>query len=189
MIVRHGMRSPAGSAPDDGVVLLERIAREVRTGSSLAIATRDALRDHPRVLPGVASSLDDGDTVATALGATTPHAGDEAMLAQALSVAATAGPAAATALDRAAQVLRERRSWRLERDAAAAQARLSARVLTVVPVATGAWMLLSSERVREAFRSSSLPMIAVMLGILLDLAGWWWMRRLVDGPAHLRSTG
>lgn len=194
MILRRRTTAPADSTadtPGDAVAILERIARDVRTGSSLSGAAQVALHEHPRVLPGVAAAIDDGHTVTTALASTGTDSGtrmpvgEEAMLAQALTIAATAGPAATAALERTAQVLRERRSWALERQAAAAQARLSARVLTVLPVATGAWTLLSSERVRDAFRTSSLPMIAVASGVLLDVIGWWWMRRLVGVPARI----
>jgi tight adherence protein B len=83
------------------------------------------------------------------------------------------------ALERAAAVLRERRAWRAERVAQSAQARLSARILTILPLAVGLWAVLTSARVRAAYVSSPVPLVAAVAGVALDLCGLWWMRRIV----------
>jgi len=62
-----------------------------------------------------------------------------------------------------------------------AQARLSARVLTLLPVAFAGWGIATDSRVRAAYAMSPLPGACTACGLLLDLAGWWWMRRLVRG--------
>jgi tight adherence protein B len=103
---------------------------------------------------------------------------DGAVAAQALA-AATLGGSAAAALDHAAAVLRERRAVRHERIAQAAMARLSARVLTVVPLVFAAWAATSSRTTRRAYLDSPLGFGAALLGVTLNLSGWWWMRRIV----------
>ena len=104
-------------------------------------------------------------------------------MAHALAVAGRAGGPAAAALDRAAAVLRERRSWRAERRAQAAQARLGATVLTVVPLGFAAWSAAGSERVRDVYAASPVALALAALGLCLNAAGWWWMRRITEATA------
>jgi Flp pilus assembly protein TadB len=77
-------------------------------------------------------------------------------------------------------VLRERRAARAERRAHGAQARLSARVLTVVPICFAAWSAVASERTRDVYLSSAAGGLSAAIGLALNLAGWRWMRRIID---------
>jgi Flp pilus assembly protein TadB len=67
---------------------------------------------------------------------------------------------------------------RAEAEVHSAQARLSARVLTAVPVGFCCWTVATSSAVRAAW-FGPLGAVCAVSGGLLNLAGWWWMRHLV----------
>jgi len=153
--------------------LLDAVAAEVRSGSSLTAALAAAQRRSPahgkviqpeRRLPFDTSSA--------------PIPTDEAVVVQALSAAHTLGGPMAATLHAGAALLRERAAIRAEAQAHSAQARLSARVLTAVPLVFAAWSLSTS----NSFRAAALSQVGVfsaVLGCSCNLAGWWWMRRIV----------
>ncbi|MEQ1700281.1 MAG: hypothetical protein ABMA25_09225 [Ilumatobacteraceae bacterium] len=171
-------------AADAWATLLDAIAAEVRSGASLIAAceratTRAGLRGtvvHPGCSPPFALDATDGPLER---GAVPP---DEAVVVQALSAAhALGGPMAAT-LHAGAALLRERAAIRAEAQAHSAQARLSARVLTAVPLVFAGWSTLSSSSFRAAVLSP-IGVASTTLGGLCNLLGWWWMRRIVGRVA------
>ena len=83
------------------------------------------------------------------------------------------------AIDAAASVLRERDAVAADARAHSAQARLSARVLTVVPLAFAAWSAATDERVRHTYLATSVGALCIAAGLALNTVGWWWMRRIV----------
>jgi Flp pilus assembly protein TadB len=100
------------------------------------------------------------------------------------ALAATAhlgGPIAAT-LDEAAAVLRDRVAAHAERKAYGAQSRLSARVLTIVPLGFALWSAVASERTRDVYVATTAGGISAICGIALNVTGWLWMRHII-GPA------
>jgi tight adherence protein B len=105
---------------------------------------------------------------------------DEAVALQVLSTASKLGGATASAVQAGASILRERRGARDEARAHSAQARLSARVLTLVPLAFAAWSFAASASFRSALATPA-GMLAVLAGLGCNLVGWWWMRRIVRG--------
>jgi tight adherence protein B len=104
-----------------------------------------------------------------------PHVG------LALGVIASAGriggPSAA-AIDRTATLLRQRAADREERAAHAAQARLSAHVMTALPLLLLAVLVATDDDVRSV-ASSSVGAACIAGGLVLNAVGWWWMRRIV----------
>ena len=96
-----------------------------------------------------------------------------------LSMCARNGGAVAEPLDRAAATLRSRQAIRYERQAYSAQARLSAKVLTLAPVAFALWMILTTSTVRD-FLASTAGSLCILFGAALNSAGWLWMRRIVS---------
>lgn len=171
---RRRRRKSTAPTVDEWAALLDSMSAEVRTGSSLTAAVAHALtryQPHGIVLTPAATL-----TIIDA-GAATPDA-DEAVVLQALRAAhALGGPTAAT-LDAAAGLLRERAVTRREALAFSAQALLSARVLTGVPLVFAAWSALSSRTFRAAF-FSPIGIASAVLGGACNLLGWWWMRRIV----------
>ena len=91
-------------------------------------------------------------------------------------------PTMASTLDAASALLRERAAIRAEAHAYSAQARLSARVLTAVPLVFAAWSLGSSRSFRSAVLSQ-FGLASTAAGALCNLAGWWWMRQIVGKAA------
>jgi Flp pilus assembly protein TadB len=161
----------------------DEIARRVRSGSSL--------RDAAAVLPadpatarataalrlGIDRGLTIGESVTRVDGAG-PHLG------LALDVLATTsrigGPSAAS-IDRTAVLLRQRAADLDERSSHAAQARLSTHVMTAVPVLMLATLTITDADVRVA-TTSPVGITCVTVGLFLNVAGWWWMRRIIGAP-------
>lgn len=174
----------SAAAVNELVDVLDAIARDVRTGTSLAAAVRAALDSHPPVLAPVRRLLDAEVSLPGALhavaGGRAPLHVDERLAVQTLLACSHAGGATAPPIEHAAAALRERRAWRLERDAHAAQARLSAAVMTLLPVAFGLWSAATSTTVRHAY-ASPVVALAASVGLVVNGVGWVWMRRLVRG--------
>ena len=175
--VREPTGRTAGPAPTATAWanFLDAAASEVRSGSSLTESWAAAGRRQPvtgaAVVPGrtLAESLEH---------ATTDR--DEAVVLQVARVAvALGGPVAAT-LDAGAALLRERAAARAEALAHSSQARLSARVMTAVPLVFAAWSAVSSASFRSAV-VNPVGTASIVVGAALNLAGWRWMRAVVVG--------
>ena len=192
---RLGQRTPAGSAPTkrrrrswqrrrvptpDPVALAhwcEGVARCVRGGDALRTAvdrppddesftaTIDAIRRHTTGRHDM------------------PLPPDAALVAAVLSACLDQGGPSAEQLDRAAGVLRARAAERDERRVQSAQARLSAVVLTWLPVAVLVLLAVTSGAVRSVV-TTPVGLALVAAGSLLNLVGWWWMRRIVERAAR-----
>ena len=173
------LRSPAHS--HDYASLLDGIARQVRSGASLTSATIDEI-DPSSPLRAVSDRLEIGDSLTDALTAVDTGNGDLALTVQALSAAAHLGGPIAATLDEAAAVLRERAAARAERRAHGSQARLSARVLTIVPIGFAVWSAAASQRTRDVYISTAAGGVCAICGLALNVVGWRWMRRII-GPA------
>ena len=162
----------------DWATFLDTVASEVRTGHSLRAAFTAALdRHHP-----------DGTVLRPGAGVDDLHAAaslepDEAMAIRALVTAARLGGPMAVGLHGAAAVIREREAVRAEAAAHSAQARLSARVLTAVPLVFCAWSWCTSASFR-ATMSTAPGVTAATLGGILNTTGWWWMRHIVRRAAQ-----
>ena len=169
----------------------EHAARALRSGQSLTAAMTTATGDAPAMASCVSSVLDavrrgrplsDALTdLATDGGQSGAHVPPTAMAATVLRTCADLGGPAAGPLDRVAAMLRVRAAVADEQAAQSAQARLSARVLTVVPVALLGLLLVTDHRVRAAVTTAA-GGAAIAAGLGLNLVGWWWMRRIVAAP-------
>jgi tight adherence protein B len=176
-------RTVRASAADAVVaVWCEQAARSVRGGASLSRAMTDATDAEPRAAPCFAPAL-----AALSRGRGLPAAIDEidggpggpvALVKPVLRACAELGGPAASALERTALALHGRHAERAERDAAAAQARLSARVLTMLPVGTLALMVVAEHGTRAALGSPT-GLALVAAGLAGDAVGWWWMRHII----------
>lgn len=173
-------RGPPVHSPDYAS-LLDGIARQVRSGATLTGAAIDEI-DRSSPLRPVLDRLDIGDSLTDALKAVDTGGGDLALTVQALSAAAHLGGPIAATLDEAAAVLRERAAARAERRAHGSQARLSARVLTIVPLGFAVWSATISQRTRDVYISTAAGGVSAICGLALNLLGWRWMRRII-GPA------
>lgn len=144
--------------------LLDHAAAEVRAGHRLATALDHALRRSGIRSPRSAQPAD----------------ADEAVVVASLAMAATIGGPVAATLQQGASVLRERVALRAEAAVHAAQSRLSARVLTLLPVAIAALGTLTSRSYRAALGSPA-GTVCAAVGLVVNAIGWRWMRRAIAG--------
>lgn len=175
----HRVRRVRQRAPtaDEWATVLDGVSAEVRTGSSLAVAVQQALvryRPHGQSITPSTTLADMPIAIAIAEAADP----DEAVVVQAISAAHSLGGPVAATIDAASALLRERSAIRGEALAHSAQARLSARVLTTVPLAFTGWSLLASRSFRTALLST-VGLASALIGAMCNLIGWWWMRRIV----------
>lgn len=173
---RGRSRPRARGRPDAGdwARFLDAVASEIRGGSSLRMAATAVLDSH-----GCAGQVVRAPLPFERLGRTSVDDRDEAVVAQALSTALQLGGSTAGVVQSGANLLRERAAVRAEARAHSAQARLSARVLTLVPVGFAAWSAVASTTFRRAvFTPAGLASAA--LGVVTNSIGWWWMRHIVQ---------
>jgi tight adherence protein B len=183
LVVRRRRLRP----PDDDDVAewCEQVARGVRAGSSLSHAVVQAGAAAPAgatVFQPVVRAITRGRGLADALGELTdadPGSG-VGLVVPVLAACAELGGPAALPLERVAAVLHGRSAERAERQANSAQARLSARVLTTLPVGVLALLAVAEPAVRTSL-TTSLGVACLVAGAALNLAGWYWMRRLIGG--------
>lgn len=176
---RTARRRRSRPSQPDYASLLDAIARQVRSGSSMTNAMIDEV-DRGSPLGPVVRRLTDGGSLAQALAPVVPRHPDLALAVQVLLATAHLGGPIAATLDEAAAVLRERAAARAERRAHGSQARLSARVLTIVPLGFAAWSAVASQRTRDVYASTAAGGICAVSGLVLNIAGWRWMKRIVE---------
>jgi tight adherence protein B len=165
---------------DDVARWCDDLARLVRSGTSLAAALRTA-SPGPALGPMLAPitlALDRGDSVAGATRRVAPHGASVSLALGVVRACAELGGPAAQPLDRTAATLRARAADLAERQVHSAQARLSAMVLTLLPVAALALLLATSATTRSAVLGPS-GMVCLGAGAALNATGWWWMRRII----------
>jgi hypothetical protein len=108
-----------------------------------------------------------------------------ATMSAVLAATASLGGAAAAPLDRFAVTMRQRASDDLERAAQSAQAKMSAKVLTAMPLGVLVLLLATDAGVRAIIASPAGGGV-VALGLALNTLGALWMRRIAGagrGPA------
>lgn len=203
----HRNRRTRTATADEVADWCEALARQTRSGVSLRRAVEtvepaaaalqrrlDPMRHRlERGTPLLAATAA-GDTDTTTDNTTTDttettadtatRAGDGGDLGLALDmigVAVGLGGSPAAVLDRTASTLRQRAADRAERRTQAAQARMSAHVLTVVPLGLLVLLVLSDQGIRAAVAT---PVGAACIGggLLLNGLGWIWMRAVIGAP-------
>ena len=159
------------------------LARQLRSGASLSNALATGLPNDPatrHATDELRRRLERGrSVVAAAESAQLGEAGPNLLLAlSVITTAAQLGGSPAAAIDRTASTLRQRAADADERTVHAAQARLSAHVLTVVPVAMLMLLVVADGDIRAA-AASTLGATCIALGVALNAIGSIWMRRII----------
>ena len=157
-------RTPRATATE-WAAFLDTTSTEVRSGSSLIAALAHARSRHPTLAARVFSFDGNADP-------------DLAVVAQSVSTALELGGPVAATLHHGAALLRERAAQRAEAMAYSAQARLSAKVLTAVPLVFTVWSATTSATLRRAITGST-GLTAALAGLACNAVGWWWMRRII----------
>jgi len=177
--------SPITSPPLAITDFLDAIARDVRSGFSLAssfVQCSDQQSDDNHWSQPVAQQCLRGVVLADALvECALPTWTPEIRFAsRTLAVASAGGAGVAPALEHSASVLREHQALMLDRDVQAAQAQLSTKVLTWLPIAVFAWIAITDPIARMFLLSTPLGMCCVATGITLNVSGRKWMSHVVD---------
>ena len=100
-----------------------------------------------------------------------------------IALAAESGGAAARAIDGVAATLRANLALAAEVRAQAAQARLSALVIAVSPVAFGALAAGTDRQTADFLLRTPIGLLCLVAGLSLDAAAAFWMHRITEGPA------
>ena len=161
------------------------VARSLRSGSSLTAAVVAGAATDSAMSPVVAAvvhQVSRGESLVDALDRAAVDPASAAGLAFTVlrSCARFGGPAAAP-LQRAAATLRARDAVVAEQQAQSAQARLSARVLTLVPIALLVLLASTDPKVRSALTTPA-GVAVVTFGGMLNATGALWMRRVIGHP-------
>jgi tight adherence protein B len=167
--------------------VVDAIVASLRAGASLRQATLEAAAAVPepvaRRLVPVVSAVERGVPLASAFDewAARDQLTGVSLVAAALALAAQVGGGAANALEGVADTLRERLALQRELRALGSQARASAAVMVAAPLLFSA-MAAGLDSGIAAFLFHSTPgALCLGAGVMLDLAGGWWMRRLTAG--------
>jgi Flp pilus assembly protein TadB len=171
----------------------DALARSLRAGTTLRSALMSIEPTDPALAhrsQAVRQALGRGAIVSTAVIGLHPDPASRpqqqsphlALAAAVLATSGSIGGPAAASLDRLAGALRLRVADGQERSAHSSQARLSAHVLTFVPLALLALLAVTDSDVR-AVLSQPTGVALVSIGLALNLVGWWWMRCIVTARA------
>ena len=170
--------------PGAVAAMLDQTARQCASGVSLGEAFTVAVNGSAlrHVFADATAALATGAAIDAALERIPLDQPDIALAAHVLRLCATQGGTVSESLDRAAATLRDREAVGNERVAQSAQARLSARVLTILPIAFGGWTLLTTPTVQHFFLTP-IGVACLLLGLGLNAGGWLLMRRVSRGPS------
>jgi|SRR5215212_4272214 Flp pilus assembly protein TadB len=159
----------------------ERVGGAMRSGRSLtaAVADADAGGDGRSPFPDVVHAVRRGRAIGDAFRAVAADPSTPlGLAAPVLATCADLGGPSAGPIEGVADVLVARADERAERRTASAQARLSARVLSIVPFAVAVFLAATEPSVRLALVTPA-GMAMVAIGVALNGAGWLWMTAMV----------
>lgn len=168
--------------------LLEAVARGLRSGAALPSALQEAAGTGSVAaadLTEVLVEVDRGLSLGHALERWAERRPGSAirLVVGALSVALASGGTPARAVDGVAATLRERAEVDREVRALATQARASAAVVTLAPLAFAALGALGDERTATFLLRTPAGLACLATGLALDGLGAAWMARIARGPA------
>ena len=163
---------------------VDAMARGLRSGASLRQAVAEAATSTPgelgRDLARLATATDQGAALVDSLeewGRRRPVTGVR-LVVSALCLASEMGGATAQAVDGVAETLRQRLSARAEARSLATQARVSAAVIAVAPVAFCAVASATDPRTLHFLFGTAPGLAFLSAGLVLDVVGALWMARI-----------
>lgn len=189
---RHRVRVDSRPAhPSSGRRMLawadacERTARAIRAGE----AVDGALADVPSVGPDdpwqvIRVGLDSRRSLVAAVGDARARAvGDAERMLGLVTACVTGHTFDPDGLDTVAAVMRDRHTLHGELRVATAQARLTVRLLTALPLVGGCLALVASASVRRGVTSGAL-IPPILGGLALNAVGRWWAARAIHGATR-----
>ena len=132
-----------------------------------------------RVLFEVRIGRDPGDALQAA--ADRMGSSDFNWVVAAMQINREVGGELAVVLENVAETVRERQRLRRQIRVLTAEGRASAYVLTALPFVVGGALWFANRDYFDPFKDPPGPALVVM-GIVLILVGWFWMRRLIKEP-------
>lgn len=173
----------------DAAVVVELLVAPLGAGATLGQAVAHAARRTGptgplgRALGELRRAVDEGAPVQDAFDdwARAERADGLCLVADALAVAGATGGSRVAALLGVGETVRERAALAREVRALGAQARTSAVVLAVTPLAFSAAVALADGRVAAFLFTTPAGWGCLLVGSAADAVGWWWMQRLVGG--------
>lgn len=183
--IRRTRTGPSARRTDDASEVAhwcESLSRAVRGGDTVLAALRSVEPPprHATTAAALVREVERTGRIAAGGVDTSPHM---ALAVTVLAAVVEHGGPAAEPLDRAASVLRGRAAEHAERQVQSAQARLSAQVLSLLPGAMLALLVVTSASVRDVVVSPA-GVALVGAGVCLDVAGWRWMRAIITRAAR-----
>ena len=178
----RALRPAAGApGPEHVAAWCDGLARAVRGGSTLTAAIGDVEPPSPcgATVEAIRLALRRGASLREAC-AIEPCPSHLAVALTVLRACSGHGGPAAEPLSRTAATMRGRAADAAERRTQSAQARMSAIVMTILPICMLGLLLLTSGSVR-LFVGSSVGLGVITVGTALNIAGWQWMRHLIGG--------
>ena len=177
-LVRHPrVPDEVESLPD----LLELAARSRRAGLALLPSLVAASESVPGAqLRSALVRVEAGSTLVEALddwASSIGHA-DVDLVVAVLVLGDASGASVAARLDHTAATLRQRAALADEVRALTAQSRASATVVALAPVGFALVVAATDPRLIHAMFGTSIGRASLTAGLILDLIGLWWMRRL-----------
>ena len=167
---------------------LERVAHSLRADVSALAALSEAHQDARSPLReeigGVLAEVEAGNSLHVALDRWRSRRDRSAvnLAVAALSIGAAAGGRRAQAVDGVAATLRNARDSRRELAAQSLQARLSALIIVLLPLAFLALDLLIGGDTLSFLFGSPLGLVCLAAGVGLDVAAYVWIRRIAREP-------
>lgn len=180
-----GRRRARPPQPDELAVWCDALSRSVRSGATLTAALRAVAAPAAigREIDDIRFALERGSTLRAALDGVDPASPHLRLAVVVLRACASHGGPSAEPIDRAAAALRMRAALDAERRTQSAQARMSAVVMTLLPISMLALLVATSSSVRAAVVSPA-GVVVVVAGAGLNAAGWTWMRRVIESVSR-----
>lgn len=165
-------------------VVLDAVARSLRSGGSLLLALEAAASVAPPVVAGDVAAVARSarrfglDAAIDEWAESRPSPG-VGLATAAIGLAASAGGSSARALDGVAATIRQRLAGAAEAKALSAQARLSAMVIALAPVGFAVLGAAADRRMAHVLLRTHLGWALLSAGLVLDAAGGAWMLAIV----------
>lgn len=167
--------------------MLEGLARSLRAGLTIPQAFDELAGDaeHPAYVATkqVNLELSSGTRFEDAFAALAALPGMGSAV-DAILLGAQGGGEEARALDSAAEAMRDRAAVRSEAQAQASQAKASAVVMGLAPLAFAGLTILGGGPSGAFLLGTFAGRACLIAALAMDATGLWWMRRLIDGAVR-----
>lgn len=183
VLLIYKSRSLAKNRFDDNDEVCFQIARRLRSGSTLidSILDTSEMFGRNRVIKSIslAAASGVGIDAAIAIASKKEMTREEQLLCAAISLSNKMGGNSARIFERIGEYFHQIQALREDTFASLSQVRISAYVIVALPVGMFAMSLLTNQKAAGFLINNPLGWVCLFLGVLLEIAGALWMKRLV----------